>query len=148
MKRLITLLAATLAMTGCVSTKDLAKNLRYADQRAVPMEQLRFVELGRLQQGRACTLNFLQWLPLYGDGSIITAVNEGKINQLRFIGETGRWYFPFSTNCTVVFGDSPDTGVAASVPVVVPPAASAPPVQQVPASQPPQSEPVPRRGFW
>lgn len=53
----------------------------------------------------ACTVNFAWVVPLYGDGSIITAAEAGKINTAELIGETGRWYFPFNTNCTVVFGD-------------------------------------------
>lgn len=103
--RLILLpLAAALALTGCVSSKDLAKTLRYADERAISVADFKFAELGKLSQGEACTLNFLNWLPLWGDGSLITAVKRGKINRIHYIGETGYWYFPFNTNCTVVFG--------------------------------------------
>lgn len=97
-------LVAALALTGCVSSKDLAKTLRYADERAISVADFRFAELGKLQKGEACTVNFLNWLPLWGDGSLITAIENGKINRIHYIGETGYWYFPFNTNCTVVFG--------------------------------------------
>jgi len=42
---------------------------------------------------------------LIGDGSLITAAENGKVNTVQLIGETGKWYFPFNTNCTVVYGD-------------------------------------------
>jgi hypothetical protein len=105
MQRLLLPLVAVVALSGCVSTKDLAKTLRYADQRAISVGEFQFAELGQLRKGKACTVNFMNWLPLFGDGSLITAVESGEINQIRYIGETGYWYFPFSTNCTVVFGD-------------------------------------------
>lgn len=44
----------------------------------------------------------------YGNGSILTAADSGEINGVQLIGETGRWYFPFNKNCTVVFGDKVD----------------------------------------
>lgn len=104
-----TLLAAAVALTlpACASTKDLAKTLRYADNKPVGVENIRFVELERMKRGRACTFNLMYFLPLYGDGSIITAASAGQINTVELIGETGRWYFPFNQDCTVVFGDKP-----------------------------------------
>jgi hypothetical protein len=108
-------LAAALALTGCVNSKDLAKTLRYADERAISVADFKFADLGKLSKGEACTVNFMNWLPLWGDGSLITAIERGKINRIHYIGETGYWYFPFSTNCTVVFGSDeppPLAGIA------------------------------------
>ena len=45
-------------------------------------------------------------MPVYGDGSIISAADQGNINNVELIGETGMWYFPFNKNCTIVYGDS------------------------------------------
>lgn len=106
------MLAAALAATtaGCVTTKDLSQTLRYADNRPVGVSNIKFVELARMKRGTACTLNMLYVVPLYGDGSIITAADDGDINTVQLIGETGKWYFPFNTNCTVVFGDKPEGG--------------------------------------
>lgn len=110
MKKLLLLAALTVGMAGCATSKDLAKTLRYADNKPVGVENIRFVELEQMKRGKACTVNFLYLVPLYGDGSIITAADAGKINTVQLIGETGRWYFPFNTNCTIVFGDkAPDT---------------------------------------
>jgi hypothetical protein len=83
----------------------MAKNLRYADNTPVGAEKIKFVELDKMKRGTACTVNLFYFIPIYGDGSIIAAADDGKINTVELIGETGRWYFPFSTNCTVVFGD-------------------------------------------
>ena len=99
------LAAFAVSISACVNTKDLARTLRYADNKPVGVEHIRFVELERMKRGTACTVNFLYILPLYGDGSVITAADNGKINDVHLIGETGRWYFPFNTDCTVVFGD-------------------------------------------
>jgi TRL-like protein family len=105
MKKL--LLAATIAAsaTACATTKDLSKTLRYADNRPVGVENIRFVELTEMKRGKACTWNIAFVVPIYGDGSIITAADDGKINTVQLIGETGKWYGPLSKNCTVVFGD-------------------------------------------
>ena len=105
MKHAIAMAVLGAATAACVPTKDLAKTLRYADNRPVGVEHIRFVELERMKRGRACTVNFAYVLPIYGDGSIITAADQGDINTVQLIGETGHWYFPFSTSCTVVFGD-------------------------------------------
>lgn len=99
------LTAMVLTLTGCATSKDLAKTLRYADNRPVGIENIRFVDLEQMKRGKACTVNAFYVLPLYGDGSIITAAEAGGINNVQLIGETGRWYFPFNTSCTVVFGD-------------------------------------------
>jgi len=100
-------IAAAAALCGCVPTKDLARTLRYADNKPVGVENIRFVDLERMKKGKACTWNVLYFMPLYGDGSLITAAEKGKINTVQLIGETGKWYFPFNTNCTVVYGDKP-----------------------------------------
>ena len=91
-------LVLALASSGCVTTKDLAQTLRYADNRPVGVENIRFVELNNMKRGKACTLNLLYFLPIYGDGSLITAADAGDINTVQLIGETGKWYFPFNTN--------------------------------------------------
>jgi len=59
-----------------------------------------------MKKGTSCTFNLLYIFPLFGDGSIISAAENGKINSVELIGETGYWYFPFSTDCTIVYGDS------------------------------------------
>jgi len=106
MKYIASLILASQLIVGCVSTGDLAKSLRYANNNPVGVENIRFHELNNMNRGTTCTWNFLYFLPLYGDGSIITAADAGSINSVQLIGETGKWYFPFSQNCTVVFGDS------------------------------------------
>jgi TRL (tRNA-associated locus)-like protein len=105
MKRLLVILAMAAGIAGCANTKDLAKTLRYANNTPVGAENIKFVELNNMKRGTTCTVNLLYFLPLFGDGSIIAAADEGKVNTVELIGETGRWYFPLSTNCTVVFGD-------------------------------------------
>jgi len=92
---------------GCATTKDLAQTLRYADNKPVGIENIRFEELTEMKRGKACTWNLAFFVPIYGDGSIITAADNGAINTVQLIGETGKWYGPVSKNCTVVFGDKP-----------------------------------------
>ncbi len=105
MKKLIFILVMVSCLAGCATTKDLAKTLRYANNTPVGAENIKFIELDKMKRGTACTVNLLYFIPLFGDGSIIAAADEGKINNVVLIGETGHWYFPFSTDCTVVFGD-------------------------------------------
>ena len=105
MKRIVVVVTMAMVLCGCVTTKDLAKTLRYANNSPVGPENIKFIELEKLKRGTACTVNLFYFIPLYGDGSIIAAADDGKINTVTLIGETGKWYFPFSTNCTVVFGD-------------------------------------------
>lgn len=111
MKKLFVIMVMVSAIVGCASTKDLAKTLRYADNRPVGAENIRFIELVNMKRGTSCTFNLFYVIPLFGDGSIISAADNGKINTVQLIGETGRWYFPFNTNCTVVFGDSSELKV-------------------------------------
>lgn len=109
MKKLLTILAIISAMmsgiSGCVTTKDLAKTLRYANNSPVGVDNIKFIELEKMKRGEACTINLFYFIPIYGDGSILTAAKNGRINTVELIGETGHWYFPFSRDCTIVFGD-------------------------------------------
>ena len=105
MRKLIIILALLAAISGCIPSKDLAKSLRYSNNDPVGVENIKFVDLEKMKKGKACTFNFLYVIPLFGDGSIIRAAENGKINTVELIGETGWWYFPFCTACTVVYGD-------------------------------------------
>ncbi len=98
------LLIAILLSTSCART-DLAKTLRYADERRVLVKDISFQDLQSMKQGKSCTYNFLYVIPMFGDGSIITAANKGKIDRVKLIGQSGFWTFPFNQNCTVVYGD-------------------------------------------
>ena len=118
-------LVATAALAACVPTKDLARTLRYADNKPVRFEDIRFADMQQMRHGRACTLNLLYFLPLYGDGSLITAAEDGKVNTVQLIGETGKWYFPFNTNCTVVYGDKSEDVVPPAIAPKLPPAPEA-----------------------
>ncbi len=106
MKKIIVFLGL-LSLSGCATvTKDLAKTLRYAEGKTVGIKNINFKELQSRKRGEACTVNMLLFLPIYGDGSIISAADQGNVNNVELIGETGKWYFPFNRNCTVVYGDS------------------------------------------
>ncbi len=104
-KKLLLPVLASLLLCSCAATKDLSKTLRYADNKPVGVENIRFQELNTMKRGDACTWNFLYVIPIMGDSSIITAADDGKVNTVQLIGETGRWFFPFNKSCTVVFGD-------------------------------------------
>jgi len=108
-KKVLLVLVTMFIVSGCASTGDLAKTLRYADNNPVGVENIKFQELNSMKRGNACTWNLFYYLPIYGDGSIITAADNGNINNVELIGSTGRWYFPFSKNCTVLFGDKEET---------------------------------------
>ncbi|QWV97182.1 TRL-like family protein [Geomonas nitrogeniifigens] len=105
MKRLGAVVLVLAGLCGCIPTHDLAKSLRYADNTPVGVENIKFVELNQMKRGEACTFNIFYFIPLFGDGSILTAAHKGGINNVELIGQTGYWYFPFSTDCTVVYGD-------------------------------------------
>ena len=106
MKKLISAILCMSLLAGCAtSTKDLAKTLRYSDNRNIEISNIAFKQLSQRQRGDACTWNLFFVIPLYGDGSIITAAKNGDINNVEMIGETGYWFFPFNKNCTVVFGN-------------------------------------------
>lgn len=115
MKRIISaaLLAyAVVSSSGCaIAGKDMATNLRYANNQPVGVENIKFQDLRRMRRGDACITSFLYFLPMYGDGSVITAADAGEVNSVQLIGETELWYGPFSKNCTVVFGDKDGVGV-------------------------------------
>lgn len=102
-KFLIALLASIL-LSSC-AYKDMAKTLRYADNRPVGVENIKFKELQKMKRGRACSYSFLYLIPMFGDSSILSAAESGQINNVRLIGETGFWTFPFSQSCTVVYGE-------------------------------------------
>ena len=110
MKKLLFASLVLLTTACATTTKDLARTLRYADGNAVGVKNIEFQELQSRQRGEACTWNLLFVIPLYGDGSIIAAADQGHINNVELIGETGLWYFPVNRNCTVVYGDGPVTG--------------------------------------
>jgi hypothetical protein len=104
-------MAVVLTITGCASvTKDLARTLRYSDGQPVGVKNIDYQELQTRPKGEACTWNFLFVLPIFGDGSIITAANNGNVNNIELIGETGIWYFPMNKNCTVVYGQKAGQG--------------------------------------
>jgi len=107
MKKQLLLLTVIILTSGCAATNDLAQTLRYSDNNPVGVDNIEFRELNTMIRGEACTWNIFYFIPLQGDGSIITAANSADINNVELIGKTGYWYFPFSRNCTVVFGDSP-----------------------------------------
>lgn len=125
LKRAATLSAMALASTlsigslsGCVTSVDLAKTLRYSNNTPVAVDDIQFKQLTEMKRGNACTWNFLYIFPIYGDGSIITAADEGEINSVELIGQTGKWYFPMTKNCTVVFGDKPVASKSANPPTL------------------------------
>ncbi|QXE90212.1 TRL domain-containing protein [Geomonas subterranea] len=105
MKRLSAMVLILAGLCGCLPTHDLAKTLRYADNTPVGVENIKFLDLNQMKRGEACTFNIFYVIPLFGDGSILTAARRGGINNVELIGQTGTWYFPFSTDCTVVYGD-------------------------------------------
>lgn len=111
-KTSITLITLATICSGCaIASKDLATNLRYANNKPVGVENIKFQGLQKMRRGDACTTNFLYFMPIYGDGSIITAATKGEVNSVQLVGETEHWYGPFSKNCTVVFGDKNGVGV-------------------------------------
>lgn len=106
MKKIVVLLIVVL-VSGCATvTKDLARTLRYSDGGVVGVKNIHFKELQSRKKGESCTWNLFFFLPVYGDGSIISAADQGDVNNVELIGETGLWYFPLNRNCTVVYGDS------------------------------------------
>ncbi|MCR8922533.1 TRL-like family protein [Dasania sp. GY-MA-18] len=103
---------AIILVTGCATaTKDLANTLRYADGQRVGVKNIEFQNLRTRKKGEACTWNLLFFIPMLGDGSIISAAENGEINNVELIGETGLWYFPFNKNCTVVYGNGEESGL-------------------------------------
>ena len=104
MKKYLAALALVSTLTSC-SQVDLAKTLRYNDNRPVALGDIQFQNLQKMNHGESCGYNFLYVLPIFGNSSILTAAQKGKVNNVKFIGETGFWTFPFNQVCTVVYGD-------------------------------------------
>ena len=102
MKKILIIIALFLAQS--CSHKDLAKTLQYSDNRPVSLEDVRFQKLQQMKHGKACSYKFLFFLPILGDSSLLTAAHNGEVNQIKYVGETGYWTFPFSKSCTVVYG--------------------------------------------
>ena len=100
----ISLLLSLMTISSC-AYKDMSKNLRYADNRPVGVENIKFKELQKMKKGKACGYNLLYVLPVFGNSSLITSAENGEVNNVKLIGETGFWTFPFSRTCTVVYGD-------------------------------------------
>ncbi len=103
MKYIFTIIAL-LAISSC-SHKDLARTLRYSDNRPVGVDAIRFQDLQQMKNGESCGYNLFYFIPMFGDSSIIRAAQAGEVNRIKYIGETGFWTFPFSQTCTVVYGD-------------------------------------------
>ncbi len=104
MKKYLITTILLLATASC-SYVDLAKTLRYADNRPVGVENIKFQELQTMKHGKSCSYSFLYVLPVFGNSSIITAAENGDVNNVKLIGETGFWTFPFAQTCTVVYGN-------------------------------------------
>lgn len=108
LKKFLEVSLISFTFSACIPTADLAKTLRFSDNTAINITDVRFQELKQMKQGESCTFNLFKNIPLFGDGSLITAIRKGDINTPQIIGERGTWYFPFTYTCTVVFGDSPN----------------------------------------
>lgn len=104
MKKYLVILLGLFFVSSC-AYKDMARNLRYSDNRPVGVENIKFQKLQTMKHGKACGYNFLYILPVFGNSSIITAAENGEVDNVKLIGETGFWTFPFSKTCTVVYGD-------------------------------------------
>jgi hypothetical protein len=103
-KKYVILSAILFASASC-SYKDLARTLRYSDNRPVRVDEIRFQELQKMKHGESCGYNLLYAVPIFGDSSIVRAAQNGEVNKVTYIGETGFWTFPFSQTCTVVYGE-------------------------------------------
>jgi hypothetical protein len=101
------LITLTLFLTSCFAGKDLSKTLRFADDKSISVSQIKLQELQKMKKGKSCSYSFIL-IPMFGSSSVIDAADNGKINQVQLIGETGFWVFPFLRNCTIVYGDSPN----------------------------------------
>ena len=109
MKKIAILFVLSSVLFSCGVSKDLARTLRFANTgRTLSVDEIAFKELKTMKRGEACTWNLLFFIPIFGDGSIITAAEKGDINDVQLIGETGSWYGGFlNRTCTVVYGDNP-----------------------------------------
>jgi len=93
----------SVSISSC-SYQDLSKTLHYSDNTPVAMNDIKFQDLQTMKQGKACVYNLLYILPVIGNNSIMAAAKDGLIDNVRLIGKTGYWAFPFSKTCTVVYG--------------------------------------------
>ena len=108
MTKVLAIAALIVIFVGCATvSKDISHTLRYADGTVVGVHSVDYQDLQTRPKGEACTWNLLFAFPLFGDGSVITAANNGSVNDVDLIAETGVWYFPFNKNCTVVYGQAP-----------------------------------------
>ncbi len=97
----------SLLVSGCyINYKDLAKTLRHSDNSQADIGEIGMKGLKTMKRGESCTYTLLYFIPIYGDSSVLTAADKGNINHVRYYGETGYWFFPFTRECTLVFGDS------------------------------------------
>lgn len=102
MKFLISLFL--LLSTSCVN-QDLSKTLRHAYPKGekLGISNISYDSLKAMKRGESCAIRLLYLIPV-GDNSVMAATNNGKIDTITYIGESGYWGFPFSKSCTVVYG--------------------------------------------
>ncbi len=91
-------------LTSCIN-KDPSRSLRYSysESDKVGVQNIKFEDLRGMKSGEACSYKMLYVLPI-GDNSIMTAANNGTVNSVVYIAKSGFWTFPFSKDCTVVYG--------------------------------------------
>ena len=104
MKKYLRVLLILCTVSSC-SYKDIASNLRYSDNKKVGVADINFKELQAMKKGQSCGYNFLYFFPIFDNRSMIAATSDGDITNVKFIGETRLLVFPFSRNCSVVFGN-------------------------------------------
>ena len=108
--RITSIIALLFFLGSCGNTRDLAETLRFSGSKsAVGVDQINFKDLKQMKKGEACTWHLFFIIPIFGDGSIITAAEKAGINNVQLIGQTGFWYGGVvNKNCTVVYGDNPN----------------------------------------
>ena len=96
--------ALLIGSTSCIN-KEMSNNLRhsYSTHEKIGMANIEFQTLRDLKHGAACSYNLFYIIP-FGNTSIFFAAEEGAVNKISYIGESGFWSFPFSKTCTEVFG--------------------------------------------
>jgi len=142
--RLVAILVVLFTLTACsISGVRVNDSLRYADKRQFDNDIATLKKLEDMKRGEACTWNFLFLIPVYGDGSLLTAAKAGQINDVELIAEYGVWRFPFNKECTVVYGDSID-----SVEPLVPDSNNSTVDEQVVKALTSDAEANPVRMFW
>jgi len=94
MKKFTILAILSALFFSCGVSKDLARTLRFADTgRTLGIDEISFKELKTMKKGQSCTWNLLFFIPIFGDGSIITSAEKGDIN---FILENSARFYSFS----------------------------------------------------